>query len=57
MKSRLNLKDSEKVYFHCGEKYREELIPKLEDICITSVTPLRNLGIGKQLGWYRERGC
>jgi predicted RNA-binding protein len=54
MKSRLNLKDIDKVYFHAGENYREHLIPKLEEICITCEAPLKNLSIGKQLAWYKE---
>jgi hypothetical protein len=54
MKSRLNLKDLVKVYFHAGEYYREYLIPKLEEICITCEAPLKNLGIGKQKAWYKE---
>ncbi len=54
MKSRLNLKDIDKVYFHAGKKYREHLIPKLEEICITCEAPLKNLSIGKQLAWYSK---
>ena len=53
MKSRLNLKDLDKVYFHAGKCYREHLIPKLEEICITCETPLKNLIIGKQKAWYK----
>jgi len=57
MKSRLNLKDIDKVYFHAGKYYREHLTPKLEEICITCEAPLKNLGIGKQLAWCKERDC
>jgi cytoplasmic iron level regulating protein YaaA (DUF328/UPF0246 family) len=57
MKSRLNLKDIDKVCFHAGENYREHLIPKLEEICITSEAPLKNLGIGKQKAYYKEHNC
>lgn len=54
MKSRLNLKDLDKVYFHAGENYREHLIPKLEEICITCEAPLKNLTFGKQKAWYKK---
>ena len=57
MKSRLNLKDLDKVCFHAGENYREYLIPKLEEICITCEAPLKNLTIGKQKTWYIHHGC
>jgi cytoplasmic iron level regulating protein YaaA (DUF328/UPF0246 family) len=57
MKSRLNLQDIDKVYFHAGKQYREHLIPKLEEICITCEAPLKNLGIGKQLAWYKGHDC
>ena len=57
MKSRLNRKDIDKVYFHAGENYRRHLIPKLEEICISWEAPLKNLGIGKQLAWYKEHDC
>jgi hypothetical protein len=55
MKSRLNLNEIGKAYFHCGKKYRENLIPKLEEIGIAYEVPLENLGIGKQKAWYKER--
>jgi cytoplasmic iron level regulating protein YaaA (DUF328/UPF0246 family) len=53
MKSRLNIKDLDIVYFHAGKYYREHLIRKREEICITCEAPLKNLGIGKQLAWYK----
>src|SRR4030042_2853771 len=43
MKSRLNLKDIDVVYFHAGNYYREHLIRKLEEICINCEAPLKNL--------------
>jgi cytoplasmic iron level regulating protein YaaA (DUF328/UPF0246 family) len=57
MKSRLNRKDIDTVYFHAGKYYREHLIRKLEEVCITCEVPLKNLGIGKQLAWYKEHDC
>jgi len=55
MKSRLNLKDIDKVYFHAGKYYREHLTPKLEEVCIACEDPLESLGFGKQKAWYSAR--
>ena len=55
MKTRLRLKEFDKVFFHAGKKYREYLIPKLENMNIHCEIPLKNLGIGKQKAWYKER--
>lgn len=52
MKSRLRLKDLDKAFFHAGKKYREHLVPKLENIGVRCEIPLRHLGIGKQKAWY-----
>ncbi len=49
MKSRLSVKDLDIVYFHAGKYYREHPIRKLEEMCVTCETPLKNLGIGRQL--------
>ena len=57
MKRRLVLTEFDKVSFHAGKKYREYLIPKLENMNIQCETPLKNLGIGKQKAWYKEHGC
>jgi cytoplasmic iron level regulating protein YaaA (DUF328/UPF0246 family) len=57
MKSRFNLQDFDKVFFHAGKKYRQYLIPKLEEIGIKCEVPLGNLSIGRQLAWYREHDC
>jgi len=57
MKSRLRLEDFDKVFFHAGKKYREQLIPRLENIGIKCETPLKHLGIGKQKAWYKEHDC
>ena len=53
MKSRLSLHDFAKVFFHAGEKYRQHMIPKLENIGIRCEVPLEHLGIGKQKAWYK----
>jgi len=57
MKSRLRLEDFDKVFFHAGKKYRQYLIPKLENIGIECEVPLEHLGIGKQKAWYKEHEC
>ena len=57
MKSRLRLEDFDKVFFHAGKKYREQLISKLENIGVQCEVPLEGLGIGKQKAWYKEHDC
>ena len=57
MKTRLRLKEFDKVFFHAGKKYREHLIPKLENMGIRCGIPLEGLGIGEQKAWYKEHDC
>lgn len=57
MKDRLNLKDFDKIFFHVGEKYRQYLIPKLENIGLKCEVPLGHLGIGDQKAWYKKHNC
>ncbi len=57
MKNRLKLEDVDKVFFHTGKKYREHLVPKLENIGVQCETPLRHLAIGEQKAWYKEHDC
>lgn len=57
MENMLNLSSFDKVYFHAGKKYRQFLIPKLESKGVQCEIPLENLGIGKQLAWYKEHDC
>ncbi len=54
MKSSLQLSDFDEVFFHAGKKYRQYLIPKLEELEISWQAPLGNLGIGKQKAWYKQ---
>jgi len=54
MKRRLRLKDFDKVFFHAGKKYRQYLIPKLENIGIECEVPLEHLKIGEQMAWYNK---
>lgn len=57
MECRLGLEEFDRVFFHAGKKYREELIPRLENIGVKCETPLKHLGIGKQKAWYKEHDC
>jgi len=57
MKSRLRLEDFDKVFFHAGKKYREQLISKLENMDIQCEVPLKHLGIGQQKAWYKRHDC
>ena len=52
---KIELRDLGKVYFHAGKRYRQYLIPMLEKMDIECEVPLRNLGIGEQLGWYKRQ--
>jgi hypothetical protein len=54
MKCKLNLSDFGRACFHTGNRYRKYLIPKLETMGIKCEVPLKNLGIGKQLAWYKQ---
>lgn len=54
MENRLRLREFDKIFFHAGKKYREHLIPKLENLGIHCEAPLKHLGIGKQKAWYKE---
>lgn len=48
LKNKINKEDV--IYFHAGKYYREYLIPLLNN---QIKIPLKNLGIGKQLGFYK----
>lgn len=54
---KIGLNDIGKVHFHAGKRYRQYLIPKLEKMSIKCEVPLENLGIGKQLAWYKGHDC
>lgn len=56
MNQKFKLKDFGKVFFHTGKRYRQYLIPKLEQINVRCEVPLGHLGIGKQKAWYKEQG-
>ena len=57
MTDRLSLQEFDKVFFHAGEKYREYIIPKLENLGIRCDIPLKHLRIGRQKSWYKEHDC
>jgi hypothetical protein len=44
------------VDFYAGERYRKYLIPFLESEGIRCNVPLKGLGIGQQLQFYKENG-
>jgi cytoplasmic iron level regulating protein YaaA (DUF328/UPF0246 family) len=53
LKQLVNLQlDIEQIDFYSGVKYREYLIPVLEDKGITCNVPLQGKGIGEQLQFY-----
>lgn len=43
------------LYFHAGEDYTKLLIPQLQKAGYQCFKPLKGLGIGQQLKWYKER--
>lgn len=43
------------VDFYAGEKYRKYLIPLLEERNISYSIPLKGLGIGQQMQWYKNK--
>jgi hypothetical protein len=47
----LDVQLAEETVWLCGYEYRKYLSPKFKN----SVAPLKNLGIGKQLAWYKSK--
>jgi len=45
----------DEIDFYTGEKYRKYLIPLLEEKNIICNIPLKELGIGRQLQYYKRR--
>lgn len=45
----------QQIDFYAGKKYREYLIPLLEQNGIKCHVPLEGKGIGRQLGFYKEQ--
>jgi len=46
---------SQVFIFHAGKRYREFIIPLLEEYGYQFEIPLEGLGIGKQLAWYKSK--
>jgi hypothetical protein len=46
--------DITSVDFYVGKKYREQLIPLLEQKGIVCAVPLKGMGIGEQLSFYTK---
>jgi len=44
----------ETIVLLAGKRYREYIIPGLQDLAVHVETPLARLGIGKQLRWLKE---
>ncbi|MBI2635153.1 MAG: hypothetical protein HYW79_01250 [Parcubacteria group bacterium] len=44
---------SAEIHFFCGKKYREFIVKLLQER--KCIIPLKSLGIGKQLQWYKNR--
>lgn len=57
MRRRLKIDDFDRVFFHAGKRYREHLIPKLENMGVHCEVPLGHLGIGEQMKWYKDHDC
>jgi hypothetical protein len=49
------LADGNRLVFHAGRDYYEQLLPLLEDTAITVETPTDGLRYGETLAWYNER--
>lgn len=43
------------LYFHAGMKYREFLMSLLKTVGFECWVPLKEMGIGKQKKWYKEK--
>lgn len=46
------IKPTDTLHYFCGVNYRQELIKQLPN---TYTEPLKGLGMGKQLQWYKQR--
>lgn len=49
------LADGNRLVFHAGRDYYDELLPLLEDTPVQVETPTDGLQYGKTLAWYNER--
>jgi hypothetical protein len=51
----LKIKKETPIYMYAGENYRKYLVPNLIEFGYTIYIPMKNLGIGQQLKWLKER--
>ncbi|WP_418280493.1 DUF6884 domain-containing protein [Halorubrum sp. DTA98] len=49
------LSQDNRLVFHAGRAYTDELLPLLDDSPVTVETPTDGLQIGETLAWYNER--
>jgi len=49
------LADGNRLVFHAGRDYYDELLPLLKDTPVQVETPTDGLPYGKTLAWYNER--
>jgi hypothetical protein len=56
LRLRLIISPGDRVVILAGEKYREFLIPELQELGAKVEVPLKGLGIGKQLAWLKNGG-
>lgn len=49
------LEDQNRLVFHAGRDYYDELLPLLDDTNIETETPTDGLPYGKTLAWYNEQ--
>lgn len=51
------LADGNRLVFHAGRDYYDELLPLIEDTGVQTETPTDGLLFGKTLAWYTHRRC
>lgn len=49
------LVDGNRLVFHAGRDYYDELLPPLDDTPVQTETPTDGLQYGKTLAWYNDR--
>jgi hypothetical protein len=49
------LADGNRLVFHAGRDYYDELLPLLDDTPVQTETPTDGLQFGETLSWYNER--
>lgn len=49
------LREGNRLVFHAGRDYYDELLPLLDDAPVDTETPTDGLQFGETLAWYNER--